>query len=94
MKIASVLLVGLVIPGLVRAADVTLIDFGDFTQTCYFWKYQDEHFKDRCHAWLSNGHRGSQGNKAILADTIQDRRGYLGVGPKMRGTRKSRQEDS
>jgi len=53
MKIAIVLLVALVIPGLVRAADVTLIDFGDFTQTCYFWKYQDETSKiDVMHGFL------------------------------------------
>ena len=53
MKKATVLLVGLVIPGLVRAADVTLIDFAGFTQTCYFWKYQDETSKiDVMHGFL------------------------------------------
>ena len=53
MKLATVLLLGLLIRGSVRAADVTLIDFADFTQTCYFWKYQDETSKiDVMHGFL------------------------------------------
>ena len=53
MKLAIVLLLGLLIAGSVRAADVTLIDFANFTQTCYFWKYQDETSKvDVLHGFL------------------------------------------
>ena len=45
MKLTTVLLLGLLVAGSVKAAEVTLFDFVNFTQTCYFWKYQDRSSK-------------------------------------------------